>query len=819
MKTFKILFGLSLIPALAWGQVEFDITQIPDIPQTKDLIFNEKSDHTETAGAGKGLLWVKDTVPATLIYTDDAGTDITLGAAGAGGDSWGDVVDAVITPDADGTRDLATTGTRFGTGFFDNLTVTTEITLGGTVLSGVEAGADVTDAANVETAGALMDSELTAIADVKALDQSVVSGATPTFTTTNFTDAANKRLMTDAQETVLDNTSNTNSGNEDATSINALAITVGTDDTITIEGGTTITAIADDEVMVGSSGGAAAAFQPIPNCVGNNMLTYTQATNTFGCDADDGAGGGAPIGVQYVVGASDATLTAEKILTDGTGIDTVLAGGDAGSATISLDYTSTQAGNPALSAEECVFSTDGTGGGILCEGTTADSNEGLIQWNPTTDKIITLPDATDTLVGRDTTDTLTNKTLTSPTLTAPVLGTPASGNLTNATGYPGDSSLATVGTITSGLWNGTAIDISDYTNLAAGSYLSLTDDSIDLDLTSSPTLTGTWTFQAANTGAITSADIVIGTDGTYGSLQLGDASIHSSSYDVSNLDLRKAVVIKNEDNLSIQDNPGIEFAFLESASNTVRLMVPESGAGNAMNVMRSLIVGTSSNQNNTDALCATHTAYDSNIDCDSSGGGGDALISDDIEVLGDVFVHGSIYGDPDDANQHQITFANASADRVYTFPNDTITTGDLIRGVSDGVIEYRQENESFTVHISDHTTTPLTTGSKTSYQLPFAYTLTDIKAACHTEPTTDNVIFDVHYDADEPNTGTTIMDTTKLEIEDGAGEHSTDDFSGTQPALSTTVLADGGYLEFFIDSVDTGETAAGCSVTLIGYQT
>jgi hypothetical protein len=47
---------------------------------------------------------------------------------------------------------------------------------------------------------------------------------------------------------------------------------------------------------------------------------------------------------------------------------------------------------------------------------------------------LTLPTATDTLVGRTTTDTLTNKTLTSPTLTAPVLGTPASGTLTNCTG-------------------------------------------------------------------------------------------------------------------------------------------------------------------------------------------------------------------------------------------------------------------------------------------------------------------------------------------------------------------------------------------------
>ena len=92
---------------------------------------------------------------------------------------------------------------------------------------------------------------------------------------------------------------------------------------------------------------------------------------------------------------------------------------------------------------------------------------------------LTLPTSTDTLVGRATTDTLTNKTLTSPTLTSPALGTPASGVLssctvdgTNAVGYRNiprsGAAKATSYTLTTG-------DVGEFIQLDSGGSVVVPD--------------------------------------------------------------------------------------------------------------------------------------------------------------------------------------------------------------------------------------------------------------------------------------------------------------------------------------------------------
>jgi hypothetical protein len=62
-----------------------------------------------------------------------------------------------------------------------------DVAADGAKLDGIEAGADVTDTANVTAAGALMDSELTNITAVKALDQGVATTDSPTFAAATVT--------------------------------------------------------------------------------------------------------------------------------------------------------------------------------------------------------------------------------------------------------------------------------------------------------------------------------------------------------------------------------------------------------------------------------------------------------------------------------------------------------------------------------------------------------------------------------------------------------------------------------------------------------
>ena len=136
-------------------------------------------------------------------------------------------------------------------------------------------------------------------------------------------------------------------------------------------------------------------------------------------------------------------------------------------------------------------------GNIVFEGSTADAYETtLTVVDPTADRTVTIPNATTTLVGTDTTQTLTNKTLTSPTITGTgaIAGT-FTGNITgNVTGNVSGSSGSTTG------------NAATATALATARTFQLTGDveasGVTFDGTGNVSLT-----TVIGTGAIVNADV------------------------------------------------------------------------------------------------------------------------------------------------------------------------------------------------------------------------------------------------------------------------------------------------------------------------
>ena len=84
---------------------------------------------------------------------------------------------AAFTGNVDFAAGVDVTGNITVTGTVDGRDIATD----GSKLDGIEASADVTDTANVTSAGALMDSELTALASVKAINQGLATTDSPTF--------------------------------------------------------------------------------------------------------------------------------------------------------------------------------------------------------------------------------------------------------------------------------------------------------------------------------------------------------------------------------------------------------------------------------------------------------------------------------------------------------------------------------------------------------------------------------------------------------------------------------------------------------------
>jgi trimeric autotransporter adhesin len=245
-------------------------------------------------------------------YTATNGTSITGLAALVAGqtlyiETWDNVMSLGTMAAQDANAVAITGGTLAGITSINAVTPATAqyTTALDTKLGGIEAAADVTDATNVTAAGALMDSELTDIAAVKALDQGVATTDSPTFVNVTATD--------------LDGILGSNT---------PAAATVTTLTASTGASGATADAVADEGVFEGSGNSGISILTPSANY---GSLHFRNPTDGLGALINHINGTGMTI--------ATAVVGQTMVLRADNGVDNLTLSGASGSETATFAGT------------------------------------------------------------------------------------------------------------------------------------------------------------------------------------------------------------------------------------------------------------------------------------------------------------------------------------------------------------------------------------------------------------------------------------------------------------------------------------------------
>lgn len=110
---------------------------------------------------------------------------------------------------------------------------------------------------------------------------------------------------------------------------------------------------------------------------------------------------------------------------------------------------------------------------------------------------------------------------------------------------------------------------------------------------------------------------------------------------------------------------------------------------------------------------------------------------------------------------------------------------------------------------SDETTAITTGTAKATFRMPFAMTLTEVRASVTTAPTGSTIIIDIN------ESGSTIL-STKLSID---ASEKTSTTAASAAVISDTALADDAEITIDFDQVGSTIAGAGVKVYLIGYKT
>lgn len=116
--------------------------------------------------------------------------------------------------------------------------------------------------------------------------------------------------------------------------------------------------------------------------------------------------------------------------------------------------------------------------------------------------------------------------------------------------------------------------------------------------------------------------------------------------------------------------------------------------------------------------------------------------------------------------------------------------------------------ESIIIACSDETTAITTGTAKVTFRMPYAFTLTAVRASVTTAPTGSTIIIDIN------ESGSTIL-STKLSID---ASEKTSTTAASAAVISDTALADDAEITIDFDQVGSTIAGTGVKVYLIGHQ-
>lgn len=190
-------------------------------------------------------------------------------------------------------------------------------------------------------------------------------------------------------------------------------------------------------------------------------------------------------------------------------------------------------------------------------------------------------------------------------------------------------------------------------------------------------------------------------------------------------------------------------------------------------------------------------------------------------------------GSPDDGDMHLV----GTGSGLFTGHDDELAYWDDVAGVwvffvaaegyevhnLDDATDYRFTSGTWTagggggaatvvpigIACSDETTALTTGAAKVTFRMPYAFTLTAVRASVTTPPTGSVLTVDINEG------GATIL-STKITID---ASEKTSTTAATPPVISDTSLADDAEITIDIDTVGSTVAGAGLKVWLIGSKT